>query len=215
VLVAVAVACAAIGTAAGYAYAVAQTANQDYTGCLLNGEIHFVAIGDTPLQACPPPATQITRSQTGPQGPPGPPGTNGTNGTNGKDGVSPNVTQLVPGNAHCGTGGAAITDASGNTAYVCNGTNGKDGQPFSGTFTSPSGLFSMSVTDGGITLTGPSTSITLGAATLALNGAFIALNGAGCTPAARQNDLVTVSGGGLGGGGVGTISTGSLTVCIG
>jgi hypothetical protein len=49
--VAFAVVCAAIGSAAGYAYAVTLTANQNYTGCLLNGEIHFVAIADTPSQA--------------------------------------------------------------------------------------------------------------------------------------------------------------------
>jgi hypothetical protein len=90
--------------------------------------------------------------------------------------------------------GSAITDATGNTAYVCNGTNGKDGQRFSGTFTSPSGQFSVSVTDGGIAVTGPTGSIPLGAGMLALNGALIALNGSGfCLPAARQGDLVTGS----------------------
>ncbi len=85
----------------------------------------------------------------------GDPGTNGTNGTNGAPGVSPTVKQLTAGDRNCPAGGAAITDASGSTAYVCSGADGKsgaDGQPFSGTFTSPNGQYSISVTDTGITI---------------------------------------------------------------
>ena len=39
--------------------------------------------------------------------------------------------------------------------YVCSGVAGvpgQDGQPFSGTFTSPNGVYSISVTDAGIVL---------------------------------------------------------------
>ena len=43
----------------------------------------------------------------------------------------------------------AITDAAGHTAYVCSGQNGADGQPFSGTVSSPNGLYALSVTDDG------------------------------------------------------------------
>jgi hypothetical protein len=41
------------------------------------------------------------------------------------------------------------------------GADGKDGQPFSGTFTSPNGQFSITVGDTGIKLAGPSSSIEL------------------------------------------------------
>ena len=41
------------------------------------------------------------------------------------------------------------------------GAPGKDGQPFSGTFTSPNGQFSITVDDTGIKLAGPSSSIEL------------------------------------------------------
>jgi hypothetical protein len=41
------------------------------------------------------------------------------------------------------------------------GKDGKDGQPFSGTFTSPNGQFSITVDDTGIKLAGPSSSIEL------------------------------------------------------
>jgi hypothetical protein len=135
VLVAVAVVCAAIGTAAGYAYAVAQTANQDYTGCLLNGEIHFVAIGDTPSQACQPVATQITWSQTGPQGPPGPKGDTGArglqgppgaNGTNGTNGTSVTSAALSTGDPNCPNGGSQFTAANGVT-FACSGAQGAKG----------------------------------------------------------------------------------------
>ena len=86
------------------------------------------------------------------QGPPGTPGAPGANGSDGADGVSPSVTALAAGDSHCPAGGAALTDAAGTTAYVCSGLNGADGQPFSGTFTSPNGEYSISVTDAGIRL---------------------------------------------------------------
>lgn len=88
----------------------------------------------------------ISWSQRGPKGDPGAPGANG---------ISPAVRQLAAGDTNCPAGGAAITDATGSTAYVCSGSDGRDGsdgQSFAGTFTSPNGQFSLTVTDAGITL---------------------------------------------------------------
>jgi hypothetical protein len=98
------------------------------------------------------------------------------------DGASPTVAQLASGDSHCSNGGAAITDAHGNNAYVCNGTDGKS---FSGSFTSPNGVFSMNVTDSGITLSGGQSHIDLNSdgtitvhasSTLTLQGSSINLN---------------------------------------
>jgi hypothetical protein len=58
---------------------------------------------------------------TGPMGDTGPMGLMGLPGTNGTDGISPTVTQLSVGDSHCPLGGASITGANGNTAYVCSG----------------------------------------------------------------------------------------------
>jgi len=80
------------------------------------------------------------------QGQKGDPGTPGADGDDGADGVDPTVTQLEANDANCPAGGVAITDAAGHTGYVCSA------QPFSGTFTSPSGEYSISVTDNGITM---------------------------------------------------------------
>jgi len=126
-LVVVAALCAAIGSVAGYAYAVTQTANQDFTGCLQNGKIAFVAIGGSPLMPCSPQATQITWSQTGPQGLPGPPGTPGTNGTNGTNGTSVTSTALSSGDPNCPNGGSQFTAALNNVTYACNGAQGPTG----------------------------------------------------------------------------------------
>jgi hypothetical protein len=116
-LTAGAVVCAAIGTAAGYAYAVAQTANQSYTGCLLNGEIHFVAIGNTPLQTCPSPATQITWSQTGQEGPTGATGPSGATGATGPAGAAGATGPAGP------AGPAGATGATGAAGPPGGATN--------------------------------------------------------------------------------------------
>jgi hypothetical protein len=95
-------------------------------------------------------------NQTGPDGPAG---------KDGAAGVSPTVRQLVAGDQTCAAGGAAITDAAGSTAYVCSGAkgdigaDGADGDPFSGTFASPNGEYSISVTDNGVAITSPDSSI--------------------------------------------------------
>lgn len=68
-------------------------------------------------------------------------------------------------------------------------------------FTSPNGQFSISVTDAGITLTGPAARIELGTATInvqaagpvKVNGAPVQLNGA-CRSVAMGQGVVAVSG---------------------
>jgi hypothetical protein len=117
---------------------------------------------------CPKGYTALSWNQKGDPGPKGDagakgdPGPAGQPGAAGANGVSPTVTQLTAGDPNCPAGGAAITDAAGSTAYVCGGEKGADGAPFSGTFTSPNGEYSISVTDGGIALAhGTHASITL------------------------------------------------------
>ncbi len=159
----------------------------------------------------------------GPAGPPGLKGDTGAQGPAGDNGVSPTVTQLAAGDPNCSAGGVAITDASSHTAYVCNGTNG---EPFSGTFTSPDGLFSIGVTDSGITAKGPSGTVQIGAGSVTVQspdvkvgGGVVQLGNGGCLPAARQTDQVQTMGPIPPMGGFaqlfGTILTGSGDVCIG
>jgi hypothetical protein len=193
------------------------------------------ATGQTGAQGATGPAGPAgPTGQTGQEGPAGPKGDTGAAGTNG---VSPTVAQLAVGDSNCPSGGAAITDASGNTAYVCNGS------PFSGTFTSPEGQFSLTVDDNGIKLTGPTATINidasgislsnpsgplnLSAATMDLDGQAQAtiqssgllklqsgltqIGSSGCEPAARVGDMIS----GPPMSGTGTIITGSPDVCIG
>lgn len=89
----------------------------------------------------------LTWNQTGPTGATGAPGVAGPAGP---AGASPTVAQLDRGDANCPSGGAAIADASGSVAYVCNGT---EGASFDGSFTSPNGQYSIAVSDAGIMLT--------------------------------------------------------------
>ena len=98
----------------------------------------------------------IQWNATGAQGVPGPAGEDGA------DGTSPTVSQVGPGIGGCANGGAAITDSAGATAYVCNGLNGQDGadgDSFAGTFASPNGQYSINVTDTGVTIASPDSSI--------------------------------------------------------
>jgi hypothetical protein len=164
--------------AAGIAYAAIPDGNGVYTACMLDkvGTIRLIdpSLPSSNLMShCSSVEKRLTFNQ---QGPPGAPGADGA------DGVSPTVAQLASGDSHCSNGGAAITDANGSTAYVC---NGNDGQSFSGSFTSPNGIFSMKVTDSGITLSGGQSHIDLdssGAITvhaqgvLTLQGSSVNLN---------------------------------------
>lgn len=157
---------AALLSVAGVAYATIPDSAGVYTACKLNGVgtsrlIDPSGPSHSLLSRCTAFETQITWKQQGQKGDAGAPG---------KNGVSPTVAQLSAGDSHCPAGGAAITDATGTTAYVCSGQNGlngqngkdgKDGQPFAGTFTSPNGQFSLTVADGGVEIVGPGTSISL------------------------------------------------------
>jgi hypothetical protein len=121
--------------AAGIAYATIPDGGGVYTACMLKnvGTIRLIdpSLGSSSLMGhCTSLETQISWNQ---QGVPG------------KDGVSPTVAQLAAGDSHCAAGGAAITDASGNTAYVCNPS-----------LTSPDGNYSISVGNDGILLNGTS-----------------------------------------------------------
>ncbi|HZT45562.1 MAG TPA: hypothetical protein VFA24_05220 [Gaiellaceae bacterium] len=146
--------------AGGIAYATIPDSGGVYTACELTsvGTIRLIdpSLGSKSLLGhCSALETQITWNKTGQTGPQGPAGAQGPAGPQGQPGTSPAVTQLAAGDAHCPSGGAAITDAGGNVAYVCNGSQGapgKDGQPFSGTFTSPNGEYSLTVADDGIKL---------------------------------------------------------------
>ena len=201
--------------AAGIAYAAIPDSTGVYTACMLD-KVGTVRLIDPSLPAsnlmshCTSAETKFTFNQQGQQGAPGSPGSPGKDGANG---VSPTVTQLSAGDPNCGAGGAAITDAAGHKAYVCNGADGKDGQPFAGTFTSANGQFSITVDDSGIKLAGPSNSIKLepdgtvatvagtslnlksgGATTLEAGGSLSAKSG-GSTSVDAGNSLDVTSGG--------------------
>ena len=101
-------------------------------------------------------------------------GRDGVDGQDGADGVSVTSVALAPGDdANCPNGGSKFTSSSGVT-YACNGTDGQDGEDgedgedFAGTFTSPSGLYRLGVSDTGIRLEGPTGRLSIldGATTL-------------------------------------------------
>ncbi len=127
---------AASALAGGVAWAAIPDSGGVIQGCYNSGG-NLKVVDELP---CPKGWTSLAWNQQGPKGDPG------------TAGVNPSVTQLSPGDANCPDGGAALTDASGSTAYVCNGAAGADGQSFAGTFTSPNGEYSITVSDAGITL---------------------------------------------------------------
>jgi hypothetical protein len=131
----------------GVAYAAIPDAGGVYTACRLNatGTIRLIdpSLGSSNLLGhCVALESKITWNQTG------------------QAGISPKVAQLAAGDSNCPAGGASITDGDGRVAYVCNGA----AAPFSGTFTSPNGQFTLAVADGGVSITGPDSSISLPAA---------------------------------------------------
>ena len=147
----------------GIAYAAIPDAGTGtYHACMLKS-IGTIRIIDPSKQSCNATyETEITFNQKGSKGDPGGPGAQGAAGANGS---SPTVTQVAAGHPQCPAGGAAITDAAGTTAYVCSGANGEDGadgEPFSGTFTSPNGAYTISVSDTGISLESPGAAVHVG-----------------------------------------------------
>jgi hypothetical protein len=188
-LVAVAAgALAASALAGGVAWAAIPDSDGVIQGCYNSGG-NLKVVSELP---CPKGWTSLPWNQQGPKGDPG------------ADGVSPSVTQLSPGDVNCPDGGAALTDAAGSTAYVCNGAAGADGQPFAGTFTSPNGEYSISVTDAGITLRhGTSNSIVLAGDNLTVRGGDLELRSdrstkveAGTTAAVKAATTATIDSGG-------------------
>jgi hypothetical protein len=194
--------------AAGVAWATIPDAGGVYTACKLNatGTIRLIDPSlptSSLLQHCTSIETAISWNQKGQKGDAGLAGANGTNGLNGNDGAkgadgsSPTVAQLAAGDTHCATGGAAITDATGATAYVCNGqtgangADGANGTPFSGTFTSPNGKYSIAVTDTGVTLDGP------GITEVAIAGDDVVVNSLGTFTLKADSDASIRSGTGL------------------
>jgi hypothetical protein len=151
---------AASALLAGVALAAIPDSNGVIQGCYNSGG-NLKVVSELP---CPKGWTSLPWNQEGPKGDPG------------TDGVSPTVTQLSPGDANCPTGGAALIDATGSTAYVCNGAAGADGESFAGTFTSPNGEYSITVSDTGITLAhGTTNSIVLTGDDLAVHSDDISL----------------------------------------
>ncbi|HUH15048.1 MAG TPA: hypothetical protein VML35_04120 [Gaiellaceae bacterium] len=166
---------AIFGVAGGIAFASIPGADGVIHGCYrsaagdVQGQLRVVEdpascrSNETPIQW----NEQGVAGPAGPAGADGADGEDGADGQDGADGSSPTVAQLAPGDANCADGGAAITDAAGTTAYVCNGgqgpagQDGADGAPFSGTFTSPNGQFSISVTDTGVTVASPDSAISV------------------------------------------------------
>jgi Gp5 C-terminal repeat (3 copies) len=133
--------------AAGAAYAEIPDSSGVYTACRAkaNGAVRLIdpsAASTSPLSHCTQAETEVSWN---------------AEGAAGKDGVSSTVAQLAPGDAHCPAGGAAITDAAGTTAYVCSAQT-------SGTFTSPNGLFSLTVSDTGVDIAGPGAKVSLDSA---------------------------------------------------
>ena len=83
-------------------------------------------------------------------------------GSSGRGRDEPDGVAGGPGTGGRANGGAAITDSAGATAYVCSGLNGQDGadgDSFAGTFASPNGQYSINVTDTGVTIASPDSSI--------------------------------------------------------
>jgi hypothetical protein len=177
-----------------------------YTACMLKnvGTVRLIDKSLPPgniMSHCKPALeVEITWNQKGQQG------LQGIQGPPGQDGVSPSVTQLAPGDTNCPAGGAAITDAAGATVYVCSGQDGEPGQPFAGTFTSPNGEYSISVTDAGITIArGPWNSIVLSGADLDIRSEDIDMESslstllkAGSTATVDAQSKFTLDSGGAG-----------------
>ena len=146
-------------------------------------------------------------------------GTKGTNGTNGTDGASVTSQALEPGDdAACPNGGSKFTVAD-VVSYACNGSNGQDGQDFSGTFTSPNGLYKLVVNNTTARLDGPLASVQITGSGVTVNGPQSALNLlTGASTLQSQAGLTLGAGTGLamtGGNGVTMTSGSGLTMNAG
>lgn len=190
-----------------------------------NGEMYYACVNNSSgtikmtssTGTCATNELRIEWNKEGPQGIPGIPGAKGDqgepgiDGSNGIDGVAGiNCWDL---NENGATDLASEdTNQDGVVNVIdCRGEKGDTGD-FSGTFTSDNGAFSISVTDTGITLAGPSgqqihmtpgsilvdgvtvtvesvTTTTISGSTTRIDGGTIFLNGS-CSPVARVGDSV-------------------------
>jgi len=92
---------------------------------------------------------------TGAQGPAGADGAAGATGAKGPAGDSVTTAVLAVNDVHCPSGGSSFTVGT-VTTYACNGHDGANGTGgFNGTYTSPNGKYTLSVTNSGILLKGP------------------------------------------------------------
>lgn len=147
-----------------------------------------------------------------------------TAGVNGQDGVSVTSQALAPGDdAACPNGGSKFTAVNG-VSYACNGSDGQnglngqngldgqDGQDFSGTFTSPNGLYRLVVDNTTAKLVGPTSKVEItgnsvqiqtqglfsaSGVVTSIGGTPILLNGSGCG-LLRPTDVASAVGAGGG-----------------
>jgi hypothetical protein len=72
-------------------------------------------------------------------GPPGPQGPAGAAGAKGAGGASVTSTSIAPGGSKCAKEGGVELASSNGTSTICNGVKGKEGSPWTGGGTLPSG----------------------------------------------------------------------------
>lgn len=169
----------------GVAYAAIPASNGTINGCYSGGQGQLRVIDAESGETCKSNETAISWNQQGPQGIPGAIGPQGLQGIQGQQGE---------------TGATGATGATGPQGPAGNaGEDGADGTPFDGTFTSPNGLYSLTVDNSGIELKSPGTSVKLTVASvsvqaagpLSLNGGPVAVNG-GCASVLRITDVYPV-----------------------
>ena len=151
--------------------------------------------------ACPAGGSKFTAANgtsyacNGTNGQDGQNGRDGQDGRDGVDGTSVTNLALAPGDdPACPNGGTKFTGATG-VSYACSGSNGQNGQDFSGTFTSPNGLFRLVVDNTTAKIQGPTGSVQIGLNNLqiqttglfnasgtvtTITGTPLFLNGPGC-----------------------------------
>ena len=184
----------ALAAAAGSAFvAYGDEPGDTYYGCLSRGgSLSRIAVNPADPPDCPSNQTLISWNQQGQPGPEGPIGPVGPQGEQGEQGpIGPEGPE----------GAQGAQGADGPT-----GPQGPAGD-FTGVFTSPNGLYSISVTNDGIALTGPGSEIELtgntvnvsghlvtieSSALTSINGTMLSLNchGSGGLPVARVNDQI-------------------------
>jgi hypothetical protein len=161
---------------AGIAYATIPSSGGVINACMLKN-VGTVRLIDPSLPAsnllshCSTLEAPISWNQ---QGQPGTPGQDGAPGQNGSSVV------MGDAGANCANGGVSLTVGS-DTRYVCNGTNGQDGQDgvFTGHFQSPNGRVTLDVDNNGfLVAAGPAGQLQLASSGLFVHsGSLLSLSG--------------------------------------